>query len=46
VCVCVCVCVCVVYHMSAWCQRRSEEDIDPLKLELWMIRNHHVGAGN
>ena len=51
--VCVCVCVCVVcyiyrsvHHMCALCTEVRRECHIPLKLELHIVVNHHVGAGN
>lgn len=35
-----------MYHVHAWYLLRSEEDTDPLELQLWLAVTHYVGAGN
>jgi hypothetical protein len=36
---------CVYVHTCAWCPQRSEENVNPLTLELQIVFYHHVGAG-
>lgn len=36
------VCIICIYHMCAWCSQGQKR----VELELWMVRNHHAGAGN
>lgn len=35
-----------VYHLCTWYPQRPEEGVSPLGLELWVVVNHLVGAGN
>lgn len=35
-----------VHHTCAWCPWRSEEELDPPKLEVQVVVSHYVGAGN
>lgn len=42
-----CLCMCMRMHqVHAWCLRRIEEEVKSLDLELQMVVNNHVGAGN
>lgn len=34
------------YKMCAWCQKRSEEGIDPLELASQTVVSCHAGSGN
>jgi hypothetical protein len=38
------VCMCTICVPGALGSQKGE--MDPLELELWMVVNHHVGAGN
>ena len=35
-----------MHHVCASCSQRAEQGVRFLKLELWMVVSHHVGAGN
>lgn len=32
-------------YVCAPCPQKPAKALDPLELELWMVVNHHVGAG-
>lgn len=40
------VCLHVCKYMCAWYSGDQEEALDPLELELGIVVNQHVGAGN
>lgn len=35
-----------VHHLCAWCLRRTEEHINFLELESWVVVSHHLSSGN